>query len=400
MVRARNLPILEPLVHAFSPELDLIHRGVKTVENIFFPNKSKGKSSGSTGKPIGTKRPSNRSRTGVPYNDSLIGIEPNPGPRAGKKGKPRRKGNSGALSVSQRSRGDETVSRAAAYGARSGKIHFTSHGKANFLGSSNASRFTGRHVQLPIARDAAGNIVFQDNAGTNTYYVPLNPRVCCQTSNFHIPNMLCPIGMISCAYRYFCFTKLKLHYTPLAAPTTDSSVVQFAFVPDQSVGLNLDGNTLRMIEASTYAVCWQSQTLDVTPFLDRSRWFRSETTNTPTNGDATRWCAGVLACRSPLAGLGAPAQLGVITMEYEVMLEELGPSEIMTNPGYRGIISPEVAVFNRSYLLSGKDERKEGDDSEINVSGSTVSDGSSISISTNSCSCKGSHGTAAPILNK
>ncbi len=298
-----------------------------------------------------------RPRTGNPYTDNLIGIEPNPGPDR-KKGAslPRRKssvkqgiGGQRRLSSNNRQvtfRGGGTSSSIRSIAAPMG---IGSAVAGNGLGQSLRHRsgrlhgspchfITGTCAFQNYSSNAGSGAVFQDGSGNQSVYVYLNPRICCQNAGYGTPLGLCPIGVVSQPWRKFCFTKLRIHYVPTVTSTAQVGAMALAFDPEVITTSSLSSSAIMAyanFESSMYGPMWNPNSLDVTPFLDKSKWYYGET---PVAVSTSLLSSESIQGTLLLCGTTLPAvstTYGMFFMEFELALSELGPVEVFTAPALR-----------------------------------------------------------------
>jgi hypothetical protein len=294
-------------------------------------------------------RPNNRKRTGIPESDGLTGVEPNPGPpkkQAQNRPLPKLKqGNwTRKTGVGGRNATYGNVSRdifggtsgmtammPASVGGR-GSMVFRSSGMRNVNGTP-AHIFTGMCAIQSVGTSATGVIGFYDAANVSSTLSYLNPRICCQNSNYSVPGGYCPIGVIAQAYRKFAFTKVKYHYIPTSASTGTSVPVAFAFEPELVTTSSLGTTVMAYanFEASMYGPYWSGNTLDVTKYLDRSKWYRGEINSNSYNATWLEGIQGTLMC-APFTTSILNTILGMICLEFELAVYELGPTEVSSAP--------------------------------------------------------------------
>lgn len=293
-------------------------------------------------------RPNNRKRTGIPESDGLVGVEPNPGPPKKvqnrplpkpKKGNWFRKTASGGRNATYGNVARDifggttgmTSVMPASTGGR-GSMVFRSSGMRNINGTP-AHIFTGMCAIQSVGTSATGTIAFYDAANVASTLSYLNPRICCQNSNFSVPSGYCPIGVISQAYRKYCFTKVKYHYIPTSASTGTSVPVAFAFEPELVTTSSLGTTVMAYanFEASMYGPYWSGCSLDVTKYLDRSKWYRGEINSNAYNATWLEGIQGTLMC-APFPTTLLNTILGMICLEFELAVYELGPTEVASAP--------------------------------------------------------------------
>lgn len=323
------------------------------VDGIVFPNYT------GTGSPVvDLFKPLHRSRprSGNPFIDGLIGIEPNPGPtikpprskgRAQSMGGKRNLSNRGLVTTFSRS-SSSSVSAPMSTGTTyrgNGIKGIVSKGTQMVLGSP-AHIMVGHCAFQNLVSNGGGTAVFQDGGVTQANIAYINPRICCQNAVYNVPAGFCPIGVIAQPYRRFSFRKLKIHYRPTAATTSNSGVIAFAYDPEVIVTTGLNSvMAYANFEASVYGPMWSNLTLDLTPYIDKSRWFYGETPATiGTSLIASQAIQGSLM----LYGSTLPAAntaYGMFFMEFELALSELGPTEVFTVPAI-GASSTSVVPVN------------------------------------------------------
>jgi len=293
--------------------------------------------------PVRRTRPQGRrERTGNPVVDGLVGVEPNPGPtyktpkvrrnalnRTG--GKKRRPGLSGGQTL-MGSNFAPMVSGPIGLSSTTPKFKFSNLGTRTLFGIP-AHIFSGSCAIQNVVYDAGGICRFSDantNIANECY---LNPRICCQNAAYNVPAGYCPIGVVSQAYRKFQFTKVRYHYLPVNSQSTDVSTVAFAFEPSYIATTTLGANVMAYanFECSMYGPAWQPLTLDVTKFLDKSRWFSGEINSAAVANAFTMAVQGTLQC-AKLTSTRVNNQVGIICLEFELAMYELGPTEVSTQP--------------------------------------------------------------------
>lgn len=289
-----------------------------------------------------------RRRTRKPVVDGLVGIEANPGPprlprRGGRLGlngarnPGRHPGGARPLVVgngssSARSRGGR-LSPAVASGARSTRAVFVGRGTANVLGSQ-AHIFTGRCAIQNLQTITDGTFRFRDASGSTTSYVYLNPRICCQNATYNTPAGNCPIGVIAQPFRRFSFRSLRLVYEPTSVSTSSVGTVAVAFDPEVVVTATMGTSVMAYanFEASRYGPVWAPWTLDLTRWIDRSKWYFGETPATiATSLLSSNAIQGTLML-APVPGPAADTIYGMFHLEFELALSELGPTEVFSSP--------------------------------------------------------------------
>jgi hypothetical protein len=294
-----------------------------------------------------------RARTRSPYVDGLVGVEPNPGPKSNRKPPPklpRKKdrasnGNGGRnyskyVEPVNKNRGLKmnfggAVSVPAAVGYTSTKRDhtFVGLGTRMVLGSP-AHIFSGRCAVQNLYSTAGSTFSFADAGGNVSSFMYLNPRICCQNTTYQSPQGNCPIGVIAQAFRKFSFRKLVLCYQPTAAATTMSATVAYCFDPEVLATTSLGANVMNYanFEASSYGPVWKASKLDMTPWLDRSKWYYGETggamATSIINANAVQ--GTVTLCSN--AATAASTTYGMFFLEFELALSELGPTEVYTAP--------------------------------------------------------------------
>lgn len=278
-----------------------------------------------------------RARTGNPYSDGLVGIEPNPGPpkKSGKKQKKSGGKTKRTNRMNRRSIGQSSGSYTAPVARSVASKHWIDNGRSGTFLGSPCQVFSGAHMMYSIQIDATGNFLFED--GTNTATIGfLNPRVCCQLASFSTPGTNCPLNLISSAYRKFCFTKLRFQWQPVAASTADKASFVMAFLPEAASAVSNSFLKLTAVESSIYGPLWRPQTLDVTPYLDKSKWYESETSNwggglTPS---AIAQIQGLLTIKGSGNGVISVTQAAILTMEFEIALFDMAPAELINTPTF------------------------------------------------------------------
>lgn len=280
-----------------------------------------------------------RERTGNPYTDNLIGVEPNPGP-----GLPKKKGSSkqaigGRRRLTQAS--DNRYSAPIATGSHyrgNRRTGMVSTGTKMMLGSP-AHIFKGRCAFQSCNTTGTGVINFFDGTAAASI-VYMNPRICCQNSNYNTPQGKCPIGVIAQPFRKYSFRKLRISYEPTSTSTTMQGALALAYDPEVMSNISFSTTTVMNFanfEASAVGSVWAPLSLDLTKWLDRSKWFYGETPTDPgASYIASQAIQGsLILCQSTVMEGGATANgryLGMFFMDFELALSELGPTEVFTNP--------------------------------------------------------------------
>jgi len=202
-----------------------------------------------------------------------------------------------------------------------------------------------------FATNAGGTAVFQDGGGNQSTFVYLNPRICCQNNNYSSPAGNCPIGVIAQPWRKYSFRKLKIHYRPTSATTSTSGSMAVAFDPEVVTTSSLSATVMSFanFEASMYGPVWANNCLDLTPYLDRSKWFYAETSASPsTSVLAENSIQGTLLL-CPINESVTSFIFGMFFMEFELALNELGPTEVFSVPALsRGSIGPSEFICSGS----------------------------------------------------
>jgi hypothetical protein len=190
---------------------------------------------------------------------------------------------------------------------------------------------------MTLTQNTLGQYIFVDSGGNSGNIVYLNPRICCQLANMGTPAGYCPIGVISQAYRKFCFTKLQIIYTPTSASTSYNMSFALAFDPEfiRTTSLGASRMAYANFECSMIGPIWIPQTLDVTRFLDRSKWFQAEVQGgtSPNDISGSQGVQGSIML-APItdSSLGASPQLGMFSIAFELAMFELGPTEAISAP--------------------------------------------------------------------
>lgn len=206
-----------------------------------------------------------------------------------------------------------------------------SKGETRVLGS-RAHIYHGRCAFQQLASNGSNVLQFNDTSGYASFCY-MNPRICCQNANYQSPAGMCPIGVIAQPFRRFSFRKLRIHYQPLFATTATSGVVALAFDPEvittSSIGTIMG---YANFEASSYGPVWMPQTLDLTKWIDRSKWYFGETpANIATSLIASQSIQGTLMV-CPTVMTSPNVAYGMLFMEFELALSELGPTEVFSAP--------------------------------------------------------------------
>lgn len=329
--------------HARNPILDVINDVIDTVENIV---EAPVRETISAVKGVVNGRSARRRpRSGVPHVDGLVGIEANPGPAnlprrrklpIGAHNQSRHPGSRNNLVVSgsaNNSSVSRRVSRPIAVGSVSTKASFNGRGSQTVLGSQ-AHVFTGRCAVQNLQTITDSTFRFRDANGNTSAFIYLNPRICCQNAVYNTPAGMCPIGVIAQPFRKFSFRRLKLVYEPTSVATTMVGTVACAFDPEAIATFSMGATVMNFanFEASRYGPIWSGWTLDVTPFLDRSRWYFSETPVTIGTSILTPNCIQGTLMLAPVAGPAADTIYGMFHFEFELALSELGPTEVFSLP--------------------------------------------------------------------
>lgn len=244
------------------------------------------------------------------------------------------------------------VSAPAVTGSIFGGNSFKMRSKTSRVLGSPAHIFTGMCAFQNLITNSSGQFMFQDGTGNVSNLVYMNPRICCQNSGYGVPAGLCPIGVIAQPFRKYSFRKLVIHYQPTNASTALSGTIAFAYDPEVITTSSLGPTPMAYanFEASAYGPMWTSLKLDVTKWLDRSKWFYGETSSTlATSLIAAQSIQGTLMLCNAV-GPAVEKNFGMFFMEYELALSELGPTEVFTFPSLKDDDK------DRSSSSSGKDE--------------------------------------------
>jgi hypothetical protein len=196
---------------------------------------------------------------------------------------------------------------------------------------------------------------FRDSNTNIANEVYLNPRICCQNAAYNVPAGYCPIGVISQAYRKFQFTKLRVHYVPTNSTTYTTNTVAIAFEPSYVGTASLAANNMAYanFEASMYGPCWTPLSMDLTRFLDRSRWFRGEINSSSAANAMAEAVQGTLLL-SKLVQVNEPnREMGMIWIDFELAMYELGPTEVSSQPALLAVPRP----LSTSSTSSGTDSQ-------------------------------------------
>jgi len=283
-----------------------------------------------------------RPRTGNPYQDGLVGVEPNPGPNkvaAGKKTKKAAKAGANTTGAPQRIVVGPQAGVAASRSSGVRALSFGAGRRAHVLGSE-CTVFHGRTLLQTVGYYGSGTDHYPrlvDAAGLGADYIKVNPRLMCQNSNFNVPVQNNPLTRVACAFRKFVFLRLKFEYIPLSATTANPFAIAFAFVPDASVrpyGPSLQTINLAMYDSSSYGAYWQPHCVDATPVLDKSRWYNCEfqELGTEANGETTLQGYFAINAADKVASGGNITSVGLIVADYELALCDLGPTDIGGTP--------------------------------------------------------------------
>jgi len=203
-----------------------------------------------------------------------------------------------------------------------------------------------------LATDAGPTFRFSDAGANVTSYMYLNPRICCQNFAYNVPAGNCPIGVISQAFRKYSFRRLVLRYEPTTANTNLSGVVAVMYDPEVISTSSLGATPMAYanFEASEYGPMWAPWSFNVTPYLDRSKWFYGET---PANIGTSLISAQSIQGTFQLCNAAGPAlntNYGMFWFEFELALSELGPTEVFTAPALR--------MLKTDAIKDGKEEEK------------------------------------------
>jgi hypothetical protein len=238
--------------------------------------------------------------------------------------------------------------------------HFAGHGTKTVLGSQ-AHIFSGRCAVQNLTANASNALVFKDAGGGESPFMYLNPRICCQNSSYATPAGNCPIGVIAQAFRKFSFRRLRLTYEPTAANTTYSIPVAYMYDPEVITTSALVSTVMGFanVEASVYGPVWAPSSLDITPWLDKSKWFYGETpANIATSLISSQSIQGTVQVCANNAGFSATL-LGMFYMDFELALCELGPTELFSAPALK---APAQSPHDEKHEPAlSKDEEKDPD---------------------------------------
>jgi hypothetical protein len=289
----------------------------------------------------------NRPRTGQPFNDGLIGVEPNPGPASSLRMKKVPKGTTpsamkgkmkarrGAIAPSSRIASIPSLIGVSGRGAPATSYHTSTR---RILGT-NATVIKGVCPIQNFASNAGSSAVFQDSALNQSQFIYMNPRICCQNNSYGVPAGRCPIGVLAQPWRKFCFLKARLHYEPTSVSTASVGTVAFAYEPNAvAQGNDPSGFSTPMsianFECSAYGPMWSPNVLDITPYLDRSRWYTGETPSLLGTAVTDDFCfqGTVILCNNTLPAVSTT--YGMFKLEFEVAFYELGPTEVRSLPAF------------------------------------------------------------------
>lgn len=289
--------------------------------------------------PVNATATSKRPRSGNPVVDGLVGVEPNPGPdrkNHKKQGKQKTKSSKGKPRKKRQMR---SVAMPISVGTVAQTTTGIRHAGVRRLLGGEAHIFTGRCPVQALFTNASSVPVFTSNS-VDSNYMYLNPRICAQNANYDVPLKQCPISTIACAFRKFCFLKVRLHYVPTVASTTETYGTIVAFDPSVITSTSLANNFMSYanVEASAYGPVWKQYTLDVSKWLDKSRWYYTETSaNIASSIETMSSIQGTfMLAPIPFVNInGDPvpyANPGLFFLEFEVALSELGPTEMRISP--------------------------------------------------------------------
>jgi hypothetical protein len=188
-----------------------------------------------------------------------------------------------------------------------------------------------------VQTGVGGVPVFFDGATNASNFIYLNPSICCQNTNYNSPTMDCPIQLISSAYRKFQFTKLRMKYNPVYGNSNAAGGLGFAYLADLSIGAPSNNiSSILRYECSVVAPIWEPQILDLTDFLDKSKWYTREINVTPlvnTSYGILNSIQGTLMVSTDVVS-ATSTTLGFVTFEYEIALMEIGPVQGSAGPSY------------------------------------------------------------------
>jgi len=326
-----------------------------------------------------------RKRTKIPYVDGLVNVEANPGMGKTKKAIKKaakairgfkrthpppgnylggqgnmnqsRSGNSNMLKMIGQTRSDAGIRRVRepyVTGSIGSGNTFRGSGTTMVLGSQ-AHIFSGRCAVQNLATNAGPTFVFSDANANLSSFMYMNPRICCQNATYNVPLGNCPIGVIAQAFRKYSFRRLVLCYEPTTTNTNLSGVVAVMYDPEVIATSSLGGTTMAFAnyECSKYGPMWAPWKLDITPFLDRSKWFYSETPTTiATSLIASQSIQGTVQLCSA-SGPAVATLYGMFWLDFELALSELGPTEVFTAPALK-----EASVVAHDKNLEEKKEEK------------------------------------------
>jgi len=214
---------------------------------------------------------------------------------------------------------------------------------------------------------------FVDNNAFRSKLLYLNPRICCQNFNYATPSLQCPINFVGSAYRKFCFTKLAFHYAPLTGSTATTTSICFAFAPEPITGGSNNVPLFASFQASAYGPSWAPLTVDCTKFLDKSKWYACENNVNAIAGsdDAELYSVlqGTFMVAGDSTGLATTVLQGLIFMEYEIALYEMGPQEIGTHPAF----TTPLRNKKIEQLQSESSSSNSADESKTNQPGAAAS---------------------------
>jgi len=324
----------------------------------------------------GAAASNSRPRSGTPYVDGLVGVEANPGPN--RKGNNKKNGGGKQKIVRtkhpQQGIGGHNKARlnnsalepATVRGSRSGSINSITVTGTRMVNGSPATIVRGRCAFQGLTTTGTQGIQFQDAGAATSNYVYMNPRICCQNSNYGVPQGYCPIGVIAQPWRRFCFLKARVVYEPLSVTTSNTGTIAMAYDPEVITTSSL---TTAMgyanFQCSAYAPVWSRVTLNLTPYLDRSKWFYAETPSAiATSTISTQCIQGTLMLWFNQSSIPASTIFGMAFLEFELALNEMGPTEVFTGPALRQLVHASEQKEDNP----GKDEVSDSTPAEWAVS--------------------------------
>jgi len=136
-----------------------------------------------------------------------------------------------------------------------------------------------------------------------------------------------------------------MEYEPLGVSTSIVAPIAFAYIPDVESGLtSTTAATLSKVESSIYGPYWKPMVLDLTNYLDKSKWYNRELNNATFSTVFTLACQGSIFVSSDTVTVTAGTTVGAFTLAYEIMLYDSSPVELSSTPTVKDYIASHLGV--------------------------------------------------------